>query len=174
MSAAQIPPHVLGGLWLAGVSSTPSTITDLWRHGQLAPVRLTCRFDAVRVHGEALAAALVAELQSSEMPFGPVLYDHGTKQSYWLVPVRPGTAWQMKDTCLLTAPEGGSEAPSVLMPAPGVGQVGSLQWLITPDGSGTLTSYEALAVALRRARAALARARRLQTRAQRRQSDAVP
>ncbi|MFF0409681.1 hypothetical protein ACFYUY_04505 [Kitasatospora sp. NPDC004745] len=167
MSAlARVPPHVLGGRWLAGVSSTPSTITDQWRHGQLAPVQVSCRFDVVRVHGESLTTALVAELYASGLPLGPVLYDHGARQSYWLVPVRPGTAWQMRDTCLLTVPEDGGPPPAVLMPAPGVGRVGSLQWLVTPDGTGTLTGYDVLAVALRRARGSLALARRRHSRAQ--------
>ncbi|MFF2657684.1 hypothetical protein ACFVUH_10015 [Kitasatospora sp. NPDC058032] len=170
MSVRRIaPPHVLGGRWLAGVSSTPHTITDLWRDGRLAPVQLSCRFDAVLLFGGDLTAAVVAELTSNGIAPGPVLYDHGDKRSYWLVAVRPGAGWQMRDTDLLTAPEDGSEPPTLLMPAPGAGPVGPLQWLVIPDGSGRLTNHEDLAVALRRARTALERSRRLQAIAQRRQ-----
>ncbi|MEU3559696.1 hypothetical protein [Kitasatospora sp. NPDC006786] len=160
----RIATHVLGRRWLAGVSSTPRTITDLWRSGSLAPVQLSCRFDAVLIAGAVLTHAVLAELDESGLPLGPVLYSHGDQVSYWLVPVRPGAGWQMHGTVLLTEPEDGGDPPSVLMPAPGTGRLWDRQWLVDPDGSGTLTRHEHLAVALRRTRRALERGRQRQVR----------
>ncbi|WP_316521172.1 hypothetical protein [Kitasatospora brasiliensis] len=151
----RIAPHVLGRRWLAGVSSTPCTTTDLWRSGSLAPVQLSCRFDAVLVATAFMTQAVLAELDESGVPPGPVLFSHGDQTSCWLVPVRPGADWQLRGTVLFTEPEDGGEPPSVLMPAPGSGRVWGMQWLVDPDGSGRLTRHRDLAVALRRARRAL-------------------
>ncbi|MFJ4184148.1 hypothetical protein [Kitasatospora sp. NPDC089509] len=153
----RVPPHVAGGRWLAGVASRPGQIRGYWRRGQPAPVQVSCRFDVVMVVGYTLTQAVLDELRSSGQMIGPVLYDHGAETSSWLVPVRPGAAWQMPFTVLLTAPADGREPPLVAMPAPGVGRVGSLEWLVQPDGSGTLTRHSDLAVALRLARPALNR-----------------
>ncbi|MFI9157516.1 hypothetical protein [Kitasatospora aureofaciens] len=152
---ARVPPHVLGGRWLAGVTSRPTQIQGQWRCGRPAPVQVSCRFDVVMVVGEALTRTVLAELRDSDQVIGPVLYDHSAETSSWLVPVRPGAAWQMPFTVLLTAPADGREPPLVAMPAPGVGRVGALEWLVQPDGSGTLTRHADLAVALRRARSGL-------------------
>ncbi|MEV7936620.1 hypothetical protein AB0O82_10795 [Kitasatospora sp. NPDC088264] len=152
MTSARIAPHLLGRNWLAGVSSNPHTITDRWRSGSAALVQLSCRFDAILVAGADLTSAVVAELHTSGVPLGPVLYDHGDRVSFWLVPVRPGLVWQMNGTMLLTGPADGGEPPSLLMPAPVARRVGQRQWLVPPDGSGHLTRHEDLAVALRRVR----------------------
>ncbi|MEV7601653.1 hypothetical protein AB0O91_30250 [Kitasatospora sp. NPDC089797] len=154
---ARVPPHVLGGRWLAGVSSRPGHIQAGWRRGGPALLPVSCRFDVVIVVGTALTRAVVDELHGSGQVIGPVLYDHGAETSSWLVPVRPGAAWQMRSTVLLTALADGRDPPLVALPAPGVGRVASLEWLVQPDGSGTLTRHSDLAVALRRARPALNR-----------------
>ncbi|MBD0692465.1 hypothetical protein [Streptomyces sp. CBMA123] len=151
------PSHVLGGAWLAGVSSNPGQIRGMWRCGQPAPIQVSCRFDVVAIVGAALTRAVVDELRASEHAIGPVLYDHGVHVSSWLVPVRPDLDWQMSSTTLLTAPADGSEPPLVAMPAPGVGRVGVLEWLVEPDGTGMLTRHSDLAVALHRVRAVVRR-----------------
>ncbi|WP_406200084.1 hypothetical protein OH807_18540 [Kitasatospora sp. NBC_01560] len=150
--SAWAAPYLPGRYWLAGVSSNPQTIADEWRGTGLAKVQLSCRFDAIQVAGAARTSAVVAELHTSGVPLGPVLYDHGEQVSFWLVPVRPGLTWQMNDTALLIEPADDGEPPSLLMPPPGPRRMGQRQWLVSPDGSGRLTRHEDLAVALRRVR----------------------
>ncbi|MFE7214770.1 hypothetical protein ACFY0A_35745 [Streptomyces sp. NPDC001698] len=80
---------------------------------------------------------------------GPVLADFGDERTGFFVP--PGTAARWLGTGIRTAGLG----TWIVVPYPGR-STGRVRWLVTPDGSGTLTGPALLELAMHEAAAALA------------------
>ncbi|MFE4410698.1 hypothetical protein ACIQFZ_13200 [Streptomyces sp. NPDC093064] len=80
---------------------------------------------------------------------GPVLADFGGERTGFFVP--PGTAARWLGTGIRTAGLG----TWIVVPYPGR-STGRVRWLVTPDGSGTLTDPALLELAMHEAAAALA------------------
>ncbi|MFE7235976.1 hypothetical protein ACWCRF_18850 [Streptomyces sp. NPDC002405] len=80
---------------------------------------------------------------------GPVLADFGDERTGFFVP--PGTAARWLGTGVRTAGLG----TWIVVPYPGR-STGRVRWLVTPDGSGTLTDPALLELSMHEAAAALA------------------
>ncbi|WP_406205266.1 hypothetical protein OH807_30540 [Kitasatospora sp. NBC_01560] len=152
------PVHILGARWLASANRQSDQVFAQWRSGQLATIETGRRFNVVRVTDQRLGIAALQDMQAAGVVVGPVLLNRPQQAVEFLITMRHGEDWQIRDTELLARPTDGSPAITVPMPAPGLPRTEGRTWLIPPDGRQFLTHPHILANGLRRARIQLRRA----------------
>ncbi|AUY50469.1 hypothetical protein [Streptomyces sp. CB01881] len=151
------PAHILGARWLASANRQAATAFTEWRAGQLAAIETGRRFNVVRVTDQRLGTAALQDMQLAGVVVGPVLLNRPRHAVEFLIALRQGEHWQMRDSELITRAIDGSPAVTVAMPAPGLPRTQGRTWLVPPDGRQFLTHPHNLANALRRARTQLRR-----------------
>ncbi|GGW84505.1 hypothetical protein [Streptomyces galilaeus] len=132
--------------WLAAASEDPRACKREWRFGLTGIALLPAgRLWDVVIVAEELGRGVADVLE--DLPLlrpGPVLWDARRSQVGFFVP--PGTA----SRCLGPGLRCAGEGAWITAPAPHH-RWGSLRWLISPDGAGTLNQPEVLALTLKRA-----------------------
>ncbi|MEV6409522.1 hypothetical protein AB0M58_42575 [Streptomyces bobili] len=132
--------------WLAAASEDPRACKREWRFGLTGIALLPAgRLWDVVIVAEELGRGVADVLE--DLPWlrpGPVLWDARRSQVGFFVP--PGTA----SRCLGPGLRCAGEGAWITAPAPHH-RWGSLRWLISPDGAGTLNQPEVLALTLKRA-----------------------
>ncbi|WP_244205189.1 hypothetical protein [Streptomyces bobili] len=132
--------------WLAAASEDPRACKREWRFGLMGIALLPAgRLWDVVIVAEELGRGVADVLE--DLPLlrpGPVLCDARRSQVGFFVP--PGTA----SRCLGPGLRCAGEGAWITAPAPHH-RWGSLRWLISPDGAGTLNQPDVLALTLKRA-----------------------
>lgn len=132
--------------WLAAASEDPRACKREWRLGLTGVALLPAgRLWDVVIVPEELGRGVADILE--DLPLlrpGPVLWGARRCQVGFFVP--PGTA----SRCVCTGLRCVGEGVWITAPAPHH-RWGSLRWLISPDGAGTLNQPEVLALTLKRA-----------------------
>lgn len=125
--------------WLASHASDPDAVRAMWEAGHLAPIPSGSHWLVAEIE---LTAGYPAAARIREEYRGPVLSDHKTDQTWWLVP--PSAADDLADLRQVTVHDPGW----VLYCPPFSGPMDSRWWLWRPDGTGQLTDPAVLAAAL--------------------------
>ncbi|MER6689167.1 hypothetical protein [Streptomyces minutiscleroticus] len=135
--------------WLASAAPDPAACRREWRHNPLGVALLPAGrlWDVLILPGDLGCATLDVLTRCVGRP-GPVLVDFGDSRMGFFVP--PGTAARW----LGTGVRGAGEGTWIVVPYPG-GSVGTVRWVVLPDGSGTLTDPALLELAMHEAAAAL-------------------
>lgn len=139
--------------WLVSAAPDPETCRLEWERNPLGVTLLPAgrRWDVLILTG-ALGGPTLEVLTRWVARPGPVLADFGDARMGFFVP--PGTSSHWLGTCV----RGAGHGTWIVAPYPGRA-TGGARWLITPDGSGTLTDPETLEAAMHEAAARLARGR---------------
>jgi hypothetical protein len=137
--------------WLASVAPDPEACRREWERNPLGVALLPAgrAWDVLILPGGLGYPTLDVLTRILDRP-GPVLVDFGDHRMGFFVP--PGTASRGLGTGIRTAGPG----TWIVVPYPGR-MTGSVRWLVTPDGSGTLTDPALLELAMHEAAAGLAR-----------------
>ncbi|MFE2260974.1 hypothetical protein [Streptomyces griseosporeus] len=137
--------------WLASVAPDPEACRREWERNPLGVALLPAgkAWDVLILPGALGYPTLDVLTRILDRP-GPVLVDFGDHRMGFFVP--PGTASRWLGTGIRTAGPG----TWIVVPYPGR-MTGSVRWLVTPDGSGTLTDPALLELAMHEAAAGLAR-----------------
>ncbi|MEU5309969.1 hypothetical protein [Streptomyces sp. NPDC021562] len=136
--------------WLASVAPDPESCRWEWERNPLGVALLPAgrAWDVLILPGELGCRTLDVLTRVLGRP-GPVLVDFGDNRVGFFVP--PGTAARWLGTGIRTAGAG----TWIVVPHPGRSARG-VRWLVTPDGSGTLTDPALLELAMHEAAAGLA------------------
>ncbi|MEU3515684.1 hypothetical protein ABZ770_10455 [Streptomyces sp. NPDC006654] len=136
--------------WLASVAPDPESCRWAWERNPLGVALLPAgrAWDVLILPGELGCRTLDVLTRVLDRP-GPVLVDFGDNRVGFFVP--PGTAARWLGTGIRTAGAG----TWIVVPHPGRSAHG-VRWLVTPDGSGTLTDPALLELAMHEAAAGLA------------------
>ncbi|MEU0070414.1 hypothetical protein ABZ027_12845 [Streptomyces sp. NPDC006332] len=140
--------------WLVSAAPDPEVCRWEWERSPLGVALLPAgrAWDVLILPGELGCPTLDVVTRVLDRP-GPVLVDSGDARTGFLVP--PGTADRWLGTGIRTAGAG----TWIVVPYPGR-STGRVRWLVTPDGSGTLTDPALLELAMHEAAADLARVRK--------------
>lgn len=136
--------------WLASVAPDPEACRWEWErnpHG-VALLPAGKRWDVLILSGELGYPALDVLTRLVDRP-GPVLADFGDARLGFFVP--PGTVARW----IGTGVRGAGGGTWIVVPYPGR-TGGGVRWLVTPDGSGTLTDPVLLELAMHEAAAGIA------------------
>ncbi|MFB7735852.1 hypothetical protein ACFC08_15980 [Streptomyces sp. NPDC056112] len=136
--------------WLASVAPDPEACRWEWERNPRGTALLPAgkAWDVLILRGALGCPTLDVLTRFLDRP-GPVLADFGDERTGFFVP--PGTAARWLGTGIRTAGPG----TWIVVPYPGR-STGRVRWLVTPDGSGTLTDPALLELAMHEAAAALA------------------
>ncbi|MEU2333744.1 hypothetical protein ABZ608_09060 [Streptomyces sp. NPDC013172] len=136
--------------WLASVAPDPESCRWAWERNPLGVALLPAgrAWDVLILPGELGCRTLDVLTRVLDRP-GPVLVDFGDNRVGFFVP--PGTAARWLGTGIRTSGAG----TWIVVPHPGRSAHG-VRWLVTPDGSGTLTDPALLELAMHEAAAGLA------------------
>lgn len=137
--------------WLASVAPDPDACRWEWERSPQGIVLLPAgrRWDVLILPGELGYPTLDVLTRLIDRP-GPVLSDFGDARMGFFV--EPGTVARW----LGTGVRGAGPGTWIVVPYPGRVTVSGVRWLITPDGSGTLTDPTLLELAMHEAAAAAA------------------
>ncbi|MFF5017297.1 hypothetical protein [Streptomyces sp. NPDC001165] len=137
--------------WLASAAPDPEACRWEWERNPLGVALLPAgkAWDVLVLPGELGCPTLDVLTRVLDRP-GPVLVAFGDNRVGFFVP--PGTAARWLGTGIRTAGAG----TWIVVPYPGRATQG-VRWLVTPDGSGTLTDPALLELAMHEAAAGLAR-----------------
>ncbi|AKJ10451.1 hypothetical protein ABB07_10600 [Streptomyces incarnatus] len=136
--------------WLASVAPDPEACRWEWERSPLGVALLPAgrAWDVLILPGDLGYPTLDVLLRVLDQP-GPVLAGFGDDRVGFFVP--PGTAARWVGTGVRTAGPG----TWIVVPHPGRATRG-VRWLVSPDGSGTLTDPALLELAMHEAAARLA------------------
>ncbi|MFJ6564640.1 hypothetical protein ACIQMV_33250 [Streptomyces sp. NPDC091412] len=136
--------------WLASVAPDPEACRWEWERNPRGTALLPAgkAWDVLILPGALGCPTLDVLTRFLDRP-GPVLADFGDERTGFFVP--PGTAARWLGTGIRSAGPG----TWIVVPYPGR-STGRVRWLVTPDGSGTLTDPALLELAMHEAAAALA------------------
>ncbi|MCS0604197.1 hypothetical protein NX794_23715 [Streptomyces sp. LP11] len=136
--------------WLTSVAPDPGACRWEWERNPLGVALLPAgrAWDVLILPGDLGYPTLDVLVRVLDQP-GPVLVDFGDNRVGFFVP--PGTAARWLGTGIRTAGTG----TWIVVPYPGRVTQG-VRWLVTPDGSGTLTDPALLELAMHEAAAGLA------------------
>ncbi|MDQ1035858.1 hypothetical protein QFZ75_002274 [Streptomyces sp. V3I8] len=136
--------------WLASVAPDPEACRREWERNPLGVALLPAgrAWDVLILPGRLGCPTLDVLSRVLDRP-GPVLVDFGDARAGFFVP--PGTAARWLGTGIRTAGRG----TWIVVPYPGR-STGGVRWLVSPDGSGTLTDPGLLELAMHEAAAGLA------------------
>ena len=136
--------------WLASVAPDPQACRREWQRDPDAVALLPAgrAWDVLMLPSELGYPTLDVLTRILDRP-GPVLVDFGDERMGFLVP--PGTAARWLGTGIRTAGAG----TWIVVPHP-ERTGGGVRWLVSPDGSGTLTDPALLELAIHEAAADLA------------------
>ncbi|MFJ8940678.1 hypothetical protein ACIRL0_34055 [Streptomyces sp. NPDC102365] len=136
--------------WLASVAPDPDACRWEWERNPMGVALLPAGrvWDVLILPGQLGYPTLDVLSRVLDQP-GPVLVDFGDARMGFFVP--PGTAARWLGTGVRTAGRG----TWIVVPYPGR-STGGVRWLISPDGSGTLTDPALLELAMHEAAAGLA------------------
>lgn len=136
--------------WLASVAPDPEACRWEWERNPLGVALLPAgkAWDVLILRAELGYPTLDVLTRILDQP-GPVLVDFGDARMGFFVP--PGTAARWVGTGIRTAGAG----TWIVVPYPGR-STGGVRWLVSPDGSGTLTDPALLELAMHEAAAGLA------------------
>ncbi|GAA4807409.1 hypothetical protein [Streptomyces ziwulingensis] len=137
--------------WLASVAPDPESCRREWRRDPLGIALLPAgrAWDVLILPGRLGRPTLDVLTRLPHRP-GPVLVDFGDARTGFFVP--PGTAARWLGTGIRAAGPG----TWIVVPHPGRPAAGGIRWLVTPDGTGTLTDPALLELAMHEAAARLA------------------
>ncbi|MFI8190346.1 hypothetical protein ACIF8T_16310 [Streptomyces sp. NPDC085946] len=138
--------------WLASVAPDPGACRREWErnpHG-VALLPAGRAWDVLILPGALGRPTLDVLTRVLDRP-GPVLAGSGDARTGFFVP--PGTASRWLGTGIRAAGRG----TWIVVPYPGRAATGGVRWLVSPDGSGTLTDPVLLELAMHEAAAGPAR-----------------